>query len=314
MNKAQFADILNNPESVSEDTLSGLKEIIEEYPFFQIGRMLWLKNLHKLDHIKYNSELKVSAAYIPDRTKLFRLINNIGNPEPVANPVTNPIPVKDEETSTVSGNRKESMAEEEALPAPEAEEKQTSVTITDNYLNASDEFVDEEGSIYDFSLKSKEEEEKKENEIQDIVLPAADLLDYETTSSTSNYILPDIEEVENIDTDENRSFSDWLHVMHYSAPVKKEEREQKKKGMDLIDNFLNSNAQIVPDPTKKTKDVDLGKTSTASQEDILTETLAEIHIKQGHKNKAIAIFEKLRLKYPEKSVYFARRINELKEN
>ncbi len=49
-------------------------------------------------------------------------------------------------------------------------------------------------------------------------------------------------------------------------------------------------------------------------DDILSETLAAIYIRQGHKSKAISIFEKLRLKYPEKNAYFARRIRELTEN
>ncbi len=78
MNKSSFAQILSDPNLVTEETLSVLKEIVDEYPFFQVGRMLLLKNMHKLDHIRYNSELKHSAVYIPDRTKLFFLLNDIG--------------------------------------------------------------------------------------------------------------------------------------------------------------------------------------------------------------------------------------------
>ncbi|MGQ1786518.1 MULTISPECIES: tetratricopeptide repeat protein [unclassified Saccharicrinis] len=304
MNKTQFAEILKNPESLSEDTLAGIREIIEEYPFFQIGRMLWLKNLHKLDKIKYNSELKISAAYIADRTKLFQLINNIGKPIPEA-PHSETVENTSDQESPIQETAEEAKVN--------VEEHKTSVTVTDNYLNASDDLSDDESSIYDFAPKLKLQEEK-ENEIQDIVLPAADLLDYEMTSSSS-YSLPDLKDVEEVDSGDNRSFSDWLHIMHYSTSPQKEEKPRpKNRGMDLIDNFLNSNPQIIPDPAKKPKNVDLGEDSTHTQDDILTETLAEIHIKQGNKNKAIAIFEKLRLKYPEKSVYFARRIKELKEN
>ena len=311
MNKSQFYEILKNPQSVSEESLDGLKEIVEEYPFFQIGRMLWLKNLHKLDHIKYNSELKSSAAYVPDRTKLFQLINNIGHP--VNNQKNN---VENFETplNDQKQNKDNLATDDKIIDSTSNTAKTNPVSITDNYLNASDDFTDETGNIYNFTL-NKDANKKEDSEIEDIVLPAADLLDYETTSS-SGYSLPDIKEIEEVNPNENRSFSDWLHIMHYSNPPKpkKGKKKSKKKGMDLIDNFLNSSPQINPNPSKKASEVDLGKKSTNTQDDILSETLADIYINQGNKSKAIAILEKLRLKYPEKSVYFARRINELKEN
>jgi len=320
MNKKQFTEILNHPESLNQKTLSGIKEIIDEYPFFQISMMLWLKNLHKRDSIKYNSEIKNSAAYIADRTKLFQLINNINNRDEHP-PIEEKVVEKNDVKEAIV--EKETIIEENLSPvkdnSDEVEEKavveknNSIISTTDNYLNASDDFIDDDGNSFNFTPQVISDE-KVDNEIQDIVLPAADLLDYEMTSSSS-YTLPSMEEVEEKSTDENRSFSDWLHIMHYTAPKKEDKKsEPKKKGMDLIENFLNTNPQIIPDPAKKAKDVDLSEKNSDSQEDILSETLAKIYIKQGHKNKAIAIFEKLRLKYPEKSVYFARRIKELKEN
>ncbi len=319
MNKTSFAKILSDPNLVTEDTLSMLKEVIDEYPFFQAGRMLLLKNMHKLDHIRYNSELKHSAVYIPDRTKLFFLLNEIGNePEEIT---VNNIPVSQKVEPVLSTIKDEEIVKNEEVvveveKTEQKEEIQTNkeITFTDNYLNASDDYIDESGSVFNLSFsKGVLDVDKKEEDIEDIVLPAADLLDYESTTSAV-YKLPDLDEVSQVDTNESRSFSDWLHIMRYSNTSQQEEGKQKKTGMDLIDSFLSKDPKIIPNTSKKHKNVDLSEDKDEGNDDILSETLAAIYIKQGHKSKAISIFEKLRLKYPEKNVYFARRISELTEN
>jgi hypothetical protein len=48
-------------------------------------------------------------------------------------------------------------------------------------------------------------------------------------------------------------------------------------------------------------------------EDIITESMAEIWAKQGNKRKAIDTYSKLSFIFPEKSVYFASRIEQLKQ-
>ena len=126
MNKSQFDEIIKDPESLNEETLSGIKEIIEEYPFFQLGRMLWLKNLHKLDSIKYNSELKTSAAYIPDRTQLFHLINGIYKPK------NNQIEEPNTEEEIVKEVFENTKGEKVTKQDNTKEESAQSVTLTDN--------------------------------------------------------------------------------------------------------------------------------------------------------------------------------------
>jgi hypothetical protein len=81
----------------------------------------------------------------------------------------------------------------------------------------------------------------------------------------------------------------------------------------LIDRFIIANPRI--EPSREKKDImqeDLSA-NVFGEGSLVTETLAKIYINQGYYSKAIDIFEKLSLKYPEKSSYFATQIQKIKE-
>ncbi len=80
----------------------------------------------------------------------------------------------------------------------------------------------------------------------------------------------------------------------------------------LIDKFIETNPRIVP-RAENIKNEDISKESVKENEGFFTDTLAQIYIKQGHYAKAIFAYEKLSLKYPEKSAYFAGQISEIKK-
>ena len=57
---------------------------------------------------------------------------------------------------------------------------------------------------------------------------------------------------------------------------------------------------------------DLSENSSAFGDNIISETLVEILIKQGKKDKAIEVLRKLIWKFPQKKAIFATQIDELK--
>jgi len=109
-----------------------------------------------------------------------------------------------------------------------------------------------------------------------------------------------------VEKDEVLSFSDWL----YGSDNKPLKVSQSK----LIDNFISEepiiskvNKNDFYSPTEK------GRESLSESNLPVSETLAQIFIDQGNNLLAIESYKKLMLKYPEKSVYFAGLIKNLKE-
>lgn len=95
-------------------------------------------------------------------------------------------------------------------------------------------------------------------------------------------------------------------------------QDKPGKKVRLIDKFLE--AQPKMPPIKEAQDaspMDGKPVKEEVSEDFVTETLASIYAQQGYYKKALQIFEKLSLKYPEKSAYFAaqmEKINHLMNN
>ncbi|MCF0207189.1 MAG: hypothetical protein HUK15_07165, partial [Bacteroidales bacterium] len=85
----------------------------------------------------------------------------------------------------------------------------------------------------------------------------------------------------------------------------------KKHRMNLIDEFLKTEVKIVPIKDyqgETTSSID----SLIEDQELFSEKLAKIYIKQKHYDKALKTYEKLCLKYPEKNIYFAVQIENLK--
>jgi len=186
MTKEKFSVLLSETDKIG-DVANELSNLIEEYPYFHTGHMLYVRSLRHVDMEKYELQLSISALNVRDRGVLYDFLND---------------PVTEEETSQIESLVDENLAE--------------------------------------------------------IELPPSDV---------------------------------------------------DKSPSELIEFFLKSDAKIKPNDSQYEADLSAGL-----QEDkiFFTETLADIYALQGHKDKAIEIYEQLILKNPEKHIYFAAQIKRLK--
>ncbi len=95
----------------------------------------------------------------------------------------------------------------------------------------------------------------------------------------------------------------------------KPEGIKQKEQIDIIDLFIKTQPSI-PRPKATSPvahDNDLSEPGAQFGENIVSETLVEILLKQGKKEKAIEALKKLIWKFPQKKAYFAAQIEELRK-
>ncbi len=72
----KFTTLLKNPQGIQAQEIVSLKKVVQQFPYFQSARALYLKGLKTSDSFKYNHELKITAAHTTDRTVLFHFISS----------------------------------------------------------------------------------------------------------------------------------------------------------------------------------------------------------------------------------------------
>ena len=73
MTPALLQQWLEHPECLDKDTVGELRAWVEQYPYFQSARLLYLLNLYQLHDAAFADELRKAAPFVADRRLLFYL-------------------------------------------------------------------------------------------------------------------------------------------------------------------------------------------------------------------------------------------------
>ncbi len=316
MNKSNFISAIAQPEQISVSQVDQLKALVKQFPYCSTAQILLAKGLHNLEDISFEKQLRVSAAYALDRTVLHHLI--LERPAPKAD--NN---LLDEESSEViTPEAIEQPTEENAKSVEEPSAASTAVEIEQDKAIAvkeeTEETIDEPEQPADEAADPFLEREILSAAIHNTYFLEADEATEAEENATNENEEIIAEQPSTLDLDESseHSFSEWLKLMDDSSastqPKEEKSQEPKKANKELINNFITTEPQIKPKKEFYSAS-NMARLSVKENDDLVTETLANIYAQQGNVEKAIAAYEKLALKYPEKRIYFANLIHKLGE-
>ena len=99
-----------------------------------------------------------------------------------------------------------------------------------------------------------------------------------------------------------------------AEPVTTTSEDQNEIISSLIEELDVETPKIQFDPERHDATINYSKSSLVEDPDIVSETLARLYYQQGYSGKAVKIYKKLSLLFPEKSCYFAAQISEIKNS
>ncbi len=284
MQKEKFQEYLYDPETYRNADLSELKEVLREYPWFSTAGIILLTCSKMQSDPEFDLLLIKYSPNITSRKVLSKLLfSGTGNKTNAKDPTKEKMDIQDNH-SRIDG----------IFDSPENNISANNFPYETNSRSAL-----EDDSLLDFSYSSKKPEKvistnydvevTDSDAIQDLV-PQEDE-DFMTQSETGE-----------------QNFDHWIEKLGGDSEIEK----SPYKRHEIIESFIHSDPGVIRADKISAIQGDVSKSSAEENEGFITDTLAKIYVKQGLYNKAIYAYEKLCLKYPEKSIYFASQIEEIR--
>ncbi|MBX2893843.1 MAG: hypothetical protein KF763_00260 [Cyclobacteriaceae bacterium] len=289
MEKERFHQLLTNYTALTAEEAEVVLSLQRNFPYSQVlhglaARATQDNNLNNKEH-----HLHLSAIYSTDRAVLKSIMTALQQPR-VTTVITQPEKVAVDTLVTV--------VEIPAVEIPEVVSvNETSIDLKELNIpvNLSGDALNEE-LMHDIEIlrQRKAQFEKMVSYMEKGIPVSAELKSKKTKPA---------------DPDDG-----LLNEIKSQKKKIKPESEKQKEQIEIIDQFIKTQPSLPKAIVKEGQPKnDLSEPSATYGDNIVSETLVEILLKQGKKDKAVEVLKKLIWKFPQKKAYFAARIEELKK-
>lgn len=312
MEKELFRKVLANYPASSAEEAQELYSLAKAYPYSQLLRVLAARAGKDHGLSGQQDVLQMAAVYSADRSILKEMMSNHGG-QP-KNETLSPSHYKP--SSIVTSEESKTTSAEEGISNVKAssEATETSDDLAEKVIKDVKELYNTrhnfemmfvENSTPDTKAVGTGDEQVKSKRERIIELSKALNAQPMTENEESKPAKRKREERKDI-MDE---------IVHTKTEIEPENEKQKEQ-LEIIDQFIKTQPSIssAKDKPPHIQEGDLSSIKPGEfGENIVSETLVELLIKQGKKDKAIEVLKKLIWKFPQKKSYFAAQIEELKK-
>jgi hypothetical protein len=306
MNRNDFLNMIEDTVPVSRQMIGEVYELIDIFPYFQSAHLLLLKGLYSNADVKFENQLRNSAIHVGDREVLYWLLKTKSTSD------TDKIDIKQD-----SDLKKEIVSDTHQTVIESAKNSEYLIDEIEKDFDETKfiEKQDAHGQNPDHSIMIATEPDNIESEGV-IFLPDEDISpsDDKVFFMDPGFAFPERSDLLELDLDEDNTSLLAEEEIRLEDQDQLEKNSKKLLESELIDKFIIANPRIEPQKDKSyVPDDDISKPYVEEAGGLVTETLAKIYINQGYYSRAMDIYEKLSLKFPEKSSYFASQIEKVKE-
>ena len=275
MDKGKLIEWIERPETLKGEAAHDLESLTATYPYFSIAQCLLAIAYQNEGDERYERQLGKAADSIANRNNL-RVFSMLA--------------------------RRRWERQDKTSLQPEQEAPHTAPA---------------QDSFFKFVASSEATEHEMEDGVipeKMFIIPEIDLSGTREKLSAELALLDEkrksLDELKAIIANRLRELEEEKRQQEQQAEVPQKKMSRK----ELIDKFIAENPSISKPKAEFYNPISVAQNSITDKGDIVSETLAKIYLKQGYFEKAISIYEKLSLNNPEKSIYFAAQIEQIKES